>query len=369
MTTINAPVYRTDLQSINPSPVQISSSLLRSETRSKTATVRRVKPVDLFANQTAWGFNSLSRESGLGLVKTLDGKYLIDGPYSYTVGGVFGPDYVGSVDLSFNAIDSRLRKKVKNQNINLAQSVAQYRQVTGMFAQTAQSIFSAFRSLKRGAPIKFIKNMLKDPRTPISKKVASQWLQYQYGWKILISDIHGLSSELNQALANGIILHASTAIHEHYVKSSKVFIPTYAGVETDFGPYRVQTSKYVSRRGKCRYVIRSAAIKQLSQLGITNPALLIWELIPYSFVVDWMIPVGDWLASLDSLAGVESLVVNRGYRITKTNTVRGNQLVEQNIILSRKASSGSLATPRLAYKPSTNLKAVLNGLALLRQLR
>jgi hypothetical protein len=44
----------------------------------------------------------------------------------------------------------------------------------------------------------------------------------------------------------------------------------------------------------------------LSALGITNPLLIAWEVVPYSFVVDWVLPVGTWLESLDALLGYQS---------------------------------------------------------------
>lgn len=40
-----------------------------------------------------------------------------------------------------------------------------------------------------------------------------------------------------------------------------------------------------------------------SRLGITNPALIAWELLPWSFVADWFVPVGDYLSLLDATLG------------------------------------------------------------------
>jgi hypothetical protein len=37
-----------------------------------------------------------------------------------------------------------------------------------------------------------------------------------------------------------------------------------------------------------------------ASLGLTNPLELIWERIPYSFVVDWFLPIGGWLSTLDA---------------------------------------------------------------------
>jgi hypothetical protein len=41
---------------------------------------------------------------------------------------------------------------------------------------------------------------------------------------------------------------------------------------------------------------------QASQLGLDNPALLAWELLPYSFILDWYIPVSGFLQNANILA-------------------------------------------------------------------
>jgi hypothetical protein len=40
-------------------------------------------------------------------------------------------------------------------------------------------------------------------------------------------------------------------------------------------------------------------------LGLTNPLAIAWELVPFSFVLDWLVPVGTWLQSLDATLGVK----------------------------------------------------------------
>jgi len=41
----------------------------------------------------------------------------------------------------------------------------------------------------------------------------------------------------------------------------------------------------------------------MPQLGLSRPLTSAWELVPYSFVIDWFVGVGDWLdANQPSLA-------------------------------------------------------------------
>jgi hypothetical protein len=51
-------------------------------------------------------------------------------------------------------------------------------------------------------------------------------------------------------------------------------------------------------------------LKQLNTLniwGLTQPVEAIWELIPFSFIIDWFFNVGETLASFTPNYGIESL--------------------------------------------------------------
>lgn len=41
----------------------------------------------------------------------------------------------------------------------------------------------------------------------------------------------------------------------------------------------------------------------LSNLGLTNPVTIAWELAPFSFVVDWLVPIGSFISQFDSSIG------------------------------------------------------------------
>jgi hypothetical protein len=114
------------------------------------------------------------------------------------------------------------------------------------------------------------------------------------------------------------------------------------------------------------------------QFTLGNPAYLAWELIPYSFVVDWAIPIGDWLMSLDALFGVkkiEGVVTTKSvitcHRYSKVMAVDTRKVYQSGPALykSTKISRGtfnSIPIPPLPrWSPSTSYKAVANGIALL----
>ena len=51
-------------------------------------------------------------------------------------------------------------------------------------------------------------------------------------------------------------------------------------------------------RIKLVYSLRDFLLVLFSQLGLVNPLEIVWEWFPYSFVVDWMLPVGGWFSVL-----------------------------------------------------------------------
>lgn len=65
-----------------------------------------------------------------------------------------------------------------------------------------------------------------------------------------------------------------------------------------------------------------------NNLGFANPAAVVWELVPYSFVWDWFFSVGEWLNSLSDEYGIS---ITNAYQTTSvhvngtvTNTLNQN---------------------------------------------
>lgn len=52
-------------------------------------------------------------------------------------------------------------------------------------------------------------------------------------------------------------------------------------------------------------VITNPNLAMISQFGLANPLAIAWELVPFSFVLDWFVNVGDYLSSLTDFVGVE----------------------------------------------------------------
>ncbi len=318
----------------------------------------RKKPVDLFAATTARTILVSERYHQSCQLTKGDSKF--SGCSSYFQLMPMHPPQRGNL----NMLDGRLRASVKSQNLNLAQTMAEYRQTAKLFTSLTMDVVTTFRTIRAGRGFSEFVRYLQRPRNAIDISIANRWLEYQYGVRPLMQDIHGSAEALATKIRTGMWKYSSA--HE----TSKDYANLTGNFLRDFGGSLTVRSTY-SYRSRCRYKISDPALKQLAQLGITNPALLAWELIPYSFVVDWLIPVGDFLSSLDALNGTSQLQVVRGCfnRADYELVVGGSSSKSFGTDCYRSQVDNSLSLPSLAYKPSSSFKSVANGLALLRQLR
>jgi hypothetical protein len=76
------------------------------------------------------------------------------------------------------------------------------------------------------------------------------------------------------------------------------------------GNGRSHTAKvrgFVRTSGKIDFQIENPLTNTLSSLGLTNPLNVAWELVPFSFVVDWFIPIGDFFNGLIPPQGISNV--------------------------------------------------------------
>lgn len=231
----------------------------------------------------------------------------------------------------------KARRKVldqlQDQSVNLAQAFAERKQTVQMLAKTVNRLVSAALAIRRGdlkhagvlfgqrygtGSVKRTKDEVlslgrsKDrtnrfgrktytftdaTRPDLSQNLSNHWLEYSYGWRPLLNDIYG-SCEL---LANTFYKNKPSRVIGAAKSSIKVppYIVVGDGNATEIG----QGSLESKARIVVDYAVSNDFAHLMSQTGISNPANLAWELLPYSFVVDWFVPVGAYLKRLDATLG------------------------------------------------------------------
>lgn len=140
------------------------------------------------------------------------------------------------------------------------------------------------------------------------KNWANKWLEYQYGWKPLVNSVYDTFDAL---------MHRR--LYNYAVIKGKASSRSWS--QSQFKDVNGQGSlEIVTEASKIRYMvvgefeIKNTAKQQLLGYASLNPVSVAWELMPYSFVVDWVIDVGGYLRALEgALAFGQGF--KRGYEV------------------------------------------------------
>lgn len=128
------------------------------------------------------------------------------------------------------------------------------------------------------------------------RNVSDYWLAYSYGWKPLAQSMYD-----NQAACSEIVQRMSNDIEGTGTRILQ------GGEQTGVYYGRIHESNIWAARAKCilKATIGNSNLYNLNKLGLTNPLSVAWEVVPFSFVVDWFLPVGNTLDALSGGFGLE----------------------------------------------------------------
>jgi hypothetical protein len=244
-----------------------------------------------------------------------------------------------------------MRLKIKDTSVNLASSVAEFGETLGMLKQFASIGFDIYRHVRRGRFGELIH------RYGQWQNIPAAILAMNFGIKPLAKDIYDTCGALSKALEVPVAKRFHVKVMDEETSSSSSYhrkwkVTKYATVFVEYDPVK------------------------WTNITLGNPAEWAWEIIPFSFIVDQMVPIADWLSSLDALKGVKSTVgtvtTKREYKCTEYPS--GYDSVSPWPSYSYKehsrATVSSIPIPSLpTYKPSGSLMSVLNDLSVLALLR
>lgn len=242
-----------------------------------------------------------------------------------------------------------LREKITADRVNLGSSLAEYRESVSMFVKTAKGLHDAYKVL-RG---KVGRRKLRICSVPAAV------LQYNFGVAPLVEDLFSSVEVLRLRLGQPIRRRLSAGV-------TKKFLGLF-----EYGPYTYDAVGSFKERATINYRIHPN--QYLSDgFDFGNPLEWAWELIPFSFVVDWAIPIGGWLGSLDALQGTSDV---HGTVTTRTAdkwaywsniTSRIGSIGSYNSISYQRDLITSVPLPPIpAWSPSLSYKRAINAVSLL----
>lgn len=201
------------------------------------------------------------------------------------------------------AINNRLRAKLIDKIGERAENAVNYaerRQAYGMILKRVATLTQLVRSIKRGdtrRALKILGRRLPKRKTPIGKRVKSSadlWLEFHFGWEPLVKDIYRSVNVLQGPVPGGRIF------------VSRQENETFRRVQKPYSGLTITESLNCTIRHSagCYVHVDNPDLWLANQLGLINPASVAWELVPFSFVVDWYIPVGAFLSQMTDFAGL-----------------------------------------------------------------
>lgn len=229
----------------------------------------------------------------------------------YTLGGTspsmpsanslaVSPSRVSMINEATYKAKAKLFNSLKGEGANLANMLGERKQVANSISNLLRTVAYTARDLRRGNVTSAIRRMGGDPQTARAlrkKDIANQWLSLQYGWKPLLSDVYDLVQGLHHRESTGYTVIRASASH------------MLRGLTTQSIFQNTQTGKQVGirlERSLVKYMVRvrpDLAFAEPAALGFTNPLTVLWEVTPWSFVVDWALPIGRYLEQLTATHG------------------------------------------------------------------
>lgn len=203
--------------------------------------------------------------------------------------------------------------KLKNQKVNLAQAFAERQQTIDLAAGALKTIVGTLEDLHQrnyaGALRRLTLPVTRKQVRILHKKrgLQQKFLALEYGWSPLLSDVFGSCQALAEADRSVPQRYFVTVgYHGERRRGSNGSLPCTT-TANDLQLLKINWRYAVQSKFKMRldyFCENPYALSTLSSLGITNPALIAWELTPWSFVIDWFLPIGNWLSCLDADLGM-----------------------------------------------------------------
>lgn len=166
---------------------------------------------------------------------------------------------------------------------------------------------------------------LKREREPL----ANQILETEFGWLPLLADVHAAFKTVCKDGVPSVWLTGRGRDVVYSVEESR----------SPYHAYQSVVSGTISTSYSCKGTIVNPNLWLLNRMGLINPATVIWDLVPWSFVVNMFVNVNSLLSSYTDWVGLD---------VTDHSITRTSRLLEE-WSLSRADGSGLTSSVVSSY--------------------
>jgi hypothetical protein len=212
-------------------------------------------------------------------------------------------------------VEAKAIEKAKGEEWNAPVFVAEAHKTVDMVTRRAVWLVDILRDLRRGRIKRVVDNIIDShPKTldridrhgvihrynkaygkNAPKAAGNAWLELTYGWTPALADVRDSATLLAETLETK---RAFSTIRVR-AKAGRQYILVDNLDPTPWSPLKKRVHE-VDHSVRYTWRLRLGLLDLPAKLGLLNPALIAWELVPFSFVADWFFPVGDYLETLDA---------------------------------------------------------------------
>lgn len=181
--------------------------------------------------------------------------------------------------------------KVQNRKVNYGEALAESRKTVNHLANAVTRAANIFLGLRRRDP-KLLAKGLGIGGNKRGDWFGRNWLEYQYAWRPLMSDIYDSYGLLTKGFGE----------RPQLIRAVRKLDST-SDIDITFNGVHAKGNVTVEDRCILFYQLDSSTLAKYGQLGLINPLEVLWAITPYSFVIDWFLPVGNLLQALTATIG------------------------------------------------------------------
>lgn len=225
----------------------------------------RRQPIN--ADPASWEQDTISN---YGSIPLLDQGYSRSGP-AWAVYNSYNYDY----------ILQKAASVAYTQGMDALTFLAEIGKTRSMITGVAQRLLKLKRNIPRN-----IKRLARNRDWTLYYEALNLWLEGRYGWRTFMYDIEDLQKSYHN-------------LNKQFVRSYGKYgdsLPIFDASSSSAGFYdgRGLRTTGVTHSGNVRFSAHVVAdFKSANFRG--NPVVTAWELVPYSFVVDWLLNIGTAL--------------------------------------------------------------------------
>jgi hypothetical protein len=210
------------------------------------------------------------------------------------------------------------------------------------------------------------------------KNVREQYLEYRYGLRPLYYELKGVHDYLKNEICHDRQTSRGYSNVQEVVNQDVVIMDTYVEPWTTVPRALITFSRDNTVDVTCRagelynYQFSGNIHKFIAELGVDRPISSVWELVPFSFMIDWFWRCGDTFRAWEPKPGCKTLaswlvtteksvstIIPTGITYTDIGsrvTVDNSELTTPTAAVLQKITKTRMPNPELSVFPPTNVR-------------